>query len=81
MRIMHSVGKIHEVIHLYNFTKEIMDMVDPKWENYSVFRSTHRWPLTIFFELFNIAGVSENILCDNTCIKKKKKTHKIKRRF
>lgn len=45
-------------------------MVDPKCENYSVPRITRRWLLTIFFQLFNIAGINENILYNNTCIEK-----------
>jgi hypothetical protein len=55
-----------EIIHLYNSTKEEVDTVDQIGGNYSVSRRTRRWPLCIFFQLLNIAGVNGYILHNMT---------------
>jgi len=51
-----------EIIHFYNSTKGGVDTVDQLCGNYSVSRRTRRWPLCIFFQLLNIAGVNGHIL-------------------
>lgn len=61
-----------EVIHFYNSTKG----VDQMCGNYSVSRRTRKWPLAIFFQLLNIAGINANILYNNTQMEKKHKTRR-----
>jgi len=75
---VNSETKKPEVIHFYNSTKGGVDTVDQMCGNYSVSRRTRRWPLSIFFQLLNIAGINANILYNNTQIEKK---HKNRRSF
>jgi len=63
---VNSETKKPEVIHFYNSTKGGVDTVDQMCGNYSVSRRTRRWPLSIFFQLLNIAGINANILYNNT---------------
>ena len=55
-----------EIIHFYNSTKGGVDTVDQLCGNYSVSRRTRRWPLCVFFQLLNIAGVNGHILHNMT---------------
>jgi len=55
-----------EIVHFYNSTKGGVDTVDQLCGNYSVSRRTRRWPLCIFFQLLNIAGVNGLILHNMT---------------
>src|SRR5215469_15705523 len=55
-----------EIIHFYNSIKGGVDTVDQLCGNYSVSRRTRRWPLCIFFQLLNIAGVNGHILYNMT---------------
>ncbi|XP_060880495.1 piggyBac transposable element-derived protein 4-like [Metopolophium dirhodum] len=54
---VNSETKKPEVILFYNSTKGGVDTVDQMCGNYSVSRRTRRWPLSIFFQLLNIAEV------------------------
>ena len=75
---VNSETKKPEVIHFYNSTKGSVDTVHQMCGNYLVSRRTRRWPLSIFFQLLNIAGINANILYNNTQIEKK---HMTKRSF
>lgn len=75
---VNSETKKPEVIHFYNSTKGGVDTVDQMCGNYLVSRRTRRWPLSIFFQLLNIAVINANILYNNTQIEKK---HKNRRSF
>ncbi|KAL4089192.1 hypothetical protein QTP88_024253 [Uroleucon formosanum] len=50
--------KLPEVISFYNMSKGGVDVVDELKGEYSVSRNSHRWPLTVFFSLLNIAGIN-----------------------
>lgn len=54
--------KLPEVISFYNMSKGGVDVVDELKGEYSVSRNSHRWPLTIFFSLLNIAGINSQII-------------------
>ncbi|XP_069704477.1 piggyBac transposable element-derived protein 4-like [Periplaneta americana] len=47
-----------EIISFYNRTKCAVDVLDQLCSAYDVSRNSRRWPLTIFFDLLNIAGVN-----------------------
>lgn len=51
-----------EIIMDYNSNKGGVDTVDKMCSSYSVSRRTRRWPLAIFFQLLNIAGINSQIL-------------------
>ncbi|GFR01959.1 DDE_Tnp_1_7 domain-containing protein [Trichonephila clavata] len=51
-----------EIIMDYNSNKGGVDTVDKMCSTYSVSRRTRRWPLAIFFQLLNIAGINSQIL-------------------
>lgn len=55
-----------EIIMDYNATKGGVDTVDKMCNTYSVNRRTRRWPLVIFFQLANIAGINSQILYNAT---------------
>jgi hypothetical protein len=55
-----------EITHFHNSTKGVVDTVDQICGNYSGSRRTRRWPLCIFFQLLNIAGVNGRILYNMT---------------
>ena len=55
-----------ENIHFYHSTKGGVDTVDQLCGNYSVSRRTRRWPLCIFFQVLNIAGVNGHIVYNMT---------------
>ncbi|UYV74118.1 hypothetical protein LAZ67_11002171 [Cordylochernes scorpioides] len=68
---MHSTATIDEetnekkkpeMITFYSMTKGGMNLLDQKTSLYSVGRRTKRWPLCIFFELLNIAGVNSKLI-------------------
>lgn len=66
-----------EVILIYNSSRGGVDTVDQKCGDYSVSRRMRRWPLAIFFQLLNIAGINTNILYNNTKIENKHKTRRL----
>lgn len=39
-----------------------VDVVDELKGEYSVSKNSHRWPLTVFFSLLNIAGINSQII-------------------
>lgn len=51
-----------EIILFYNSTKGGVDTVDQMCANYTVQKRTRRWPLVIFYQLMNIAGLNSNII-------------------
>ncbi|KAJ8965808.1 hypothetical protein NQ317_000436 [Molorchus minor] len=55
-----TTGKPEMIID-YNHTKGGVDVVDQMSEAYNCARATRRWPLVVFYELLNVAGI-------NTCI-------------
>lgn len=65
-----------EMLTFYNLTKGGVDVVDKMKAEYSVSRTSNRWPLTIFYMLLNISGI-------NACIifRDKANTSKMNRRF
>lgn len=46
----------------YNSHKGGVDTVDKMCSTYSVSRRTRRWPMVLFFQLLNIAGINSQIL-------------------
>ncbi|KAL4143552.1 hypothetical protein QTP88_005870 [Uroleucon formosanum] len=59
-----------EIIMAYNSTKSGVDTMDYMTENYTVARTSARWPLTIFYALMNIGGINSQIIYQaNTKIK------------
>jgi hypothetical protein len=58
-----------EIITFYNMTKGGVDVVDELKGNYSVARTSRRWPLTIFYSLLNIAGINSQLIykANNNC--------------
>lgn len=59
-------SKKPEIILEYNATKGGVDTVDKMCNNYSVSRRTRRWPLAIFYQLINIAGINGQLLYNTT---------------
>lgn len=51
-----------EIITAYNKTKGGVDTMDFMSENYTVARTSARWPLTIFYALLNIGGINSQII-------------------
>lgn len=51
-----------EIIMDYNRTKSGVDTMDYMTENYTVARTSARWPLTIFYALMNIGGINSQII-------------------
>jgi hypothetical protein len=51
-----------EIIMAYNSTKSGVDTMDYMTENYTVARTSARWPLTIFYALMNIGGINSQII-------------------
>jgi len=51
-----------EIIMDYNRTKSEVDTMDYMTENYTVARTSARWPLTIFYALMNIGGINSQII-------------------
>lgn len=67
---VNEVTKKPEIILEYNRTKSGVDVVDKMCVAYNVARNSRRWPLTVFFNLINIAGINSQILYTiNTNIK------------
>lgn len=46
----------------YNHSKFGVDVVDQMCGSYNVARNSRRWPLTIFFDIMNIAGINALLL-------------------
>nr|XP_022900752.1 piggyBac transposable element-derived protein 4-like [Onthophagus taurus] len=63
-----------EIITDYNNTNYGVDMLDKMCSHYDVSRNSRRWPLTIFFNLLNIAAIN------GMCIYKTKSINKIDRK-
>lgn len=59
--IDNETGKPMMVID-YNQTKYGVDVVDQMCSTYNVARNSRRWPLTIFFDIMNIAGINALVL-------------------
>lgn len=55
-----------EIVLFYNSTKGGVDTVDQMCGNYTVQKRTKRWPLVIFYQLLNIAGINSNVIYNAT---------------
>ena len=81
---MHSDAAIHpvtnkpDIIMDYNSYKGGVDTVDKMCATYSVLRRTRRWPLVLFLQLVNIAGINSQILYNSLHIED---GHKYRRVF
>lgn len=51
-----------DIIEFYNKTKCGVDVVDQMCANYSAQRKSNRWPLAIFANLINLAGINALVL-------------------
>ncbi|UYV77475.1 hypothetical protein LAZ67_15001152 [Cordylochernes scorpioides] len=51
-----------EIVTFYNLTKGGVDMVNQMCGTYSVGRRTNRWPLSLFFDVLNVAGINSEII-------------------
>ncbi|UYV76295.1 hypothetical protein LAZ67_13003290 [Cordylochernes scorpioides] len=51
-----------EIVTFYSLTKGGVDMVNQMCGTYSVGRRTNRWPLCLFFDLLNVAGIHSEII-------------------
>jgi hypothetical protein len=47
-----------EVIRFYSRTKCGVNLLDQLCVTYDVSRNSRRWPLTVFFDLLNTAGIN-----------------------
>lgn len=47
-----------EILQFYNHTKGGVDLIDQQRNEYTVARPTNRWPLKIFFNILDIAGIN-----------------------
>lgn len=64
------------IITFYNKTKGGVDVVDRMCSNYSVGRTSNRWPLTMFFFLLDVVGINSHIIYEaNTGNKIPRKTY------
>ncbi|KAK2577559.1 hypothetical protein KPH14_012252 [Odynerus spinipes] len=65
---MHDGAEINEVtckpemIMDYNITKGGVDTVDKMCETYNVARGTNRWPIAVFYNLMNVAGINTLVI-------------------
>lgn len=65
---MHRTNEINqtlqkpELIVEYKKTKCAVDLLNEMCENYSVARISNRWPLVVFFDILNIAGINSKIV-------------------
>lgn len=59
-----------DIVLFYNSTKGGIDTVDQMCGNYTVAKRTKRWPLALFFQLLNIAGINSNIIYNGVFIEK-----------
>lgn len=71
---MHHSGQIDEstgeskkleIITFYNATNAAVDVVDGMCAHFNVSRNSRRWPVTIFYQLRNLAGISYIIIIHN----------------
>jgi hypothetical protein len=55
------------IIHDYNQTKFGVDIVDQCVNNYTVRRTTRRWPMVVFYNMIDIAAINAMtvFLCQN----------------
>lgn len=51
-----------EIITFYNVTKSGVDSVDQKIAQYTVSRNTRRWPIVMFYNMINIAGINGHVV-------------------
>ena len=56
-------GKL-EIVEFYNKTKEGVDALDQKVRYYTTYRKTHRWPLVVFYNIFDISFYNAYVLFD-----------------
>ncbi|CAG4936644.1 unnamed protein product [Parnassius apollo] len=54
-----------EVIGYYNSTKAGVDAVDQMCHSYSCSRRTKRWPLAIFYNMLDVAGINSHTILNN----------------
>lgn len=67
-----------EMIIDYNATKGGVDALDQMCANYSLSRRTRRWPMYVFYAIWNIVGVNAAVLLQ--CTKQLDETNDLKRR-
>jgi hypothetical protein len=65
--ILEDEKKLPSAIHDYNQTKSGVDAVDHCIENYTVRRINRRWPMSVLFNMIDIAGINAMTiwLCQN----------------
>nr|CAH7712308.1 unnamed protein product [Callosobruchus chinensis] len=51
-----------EMITFYNATKVGVDSADQKMAQYTVSRNTRRWPMVMFYNMINIAGINGHVV-------------------
>ncbi|RZC42715.1 DDE Tnp 1 7 domain containing protein, partial [Asbolus verrucosus] len=56
-----------EIITTYNQMKCRVDVVDQLCSNYNCARSTRRWPMVVFYNILNVAGINSMVIhtCNN----------------
>lgn len=62
IKIEKSDKRIPETIKFYNSTKFGVDMTDQMARKYSVKSKSRRWPLQIFFNILDLAGINSWVL-------------------
>ncbi|CAF4474867.1 unnamed protein product, partial [Rotaria sp. Silwood2] len=67
LEILDGKKKLPVMIHDYNQTKVGVDVVDQCINNYTVRRISRRWPMLVFFNMFDIAAINAMTiwLCQN----------------
>ena len=51
-----------EIAEFYNKTKTGVDTLDQKVRHYSTYHKTYRWPLAVFYNIFDISAYNSYIL-------------------
>lgn len=62
MRVSEEVHKKPEIIMYYNETKGGVDRMDQMVQTYSCKRKINRWPMAVFFNIIDVAGIAAFII-------------------
>lgn len=66
VQIEKNNARTPETIQLYNSTKFGVDVTDQMARNYSVKSKSRRWPLQVFFNILDLAGINAWVLYKET---------------
>ncbi|XP_043506207.1 uncharacterized protein LOC122526717, partial [Polistes fuscatus] len=66
IKIGKSNKKLPETVEFYNKTKFGVDITDQMAKKYSVKSGSRRWPLQVFYNILDLAGINSWILYKET---------------